>query len=249
MGVFHINHVDPKTKFAPVLHVPCFKITDGSDALINALKLQVLELEKQITTEELVSEVPKMGVDPYPYTQHWKQHTLFWDRSALDGEHLERFVMTTEFEKLFHLIRKQYLLFLKELNYPRVKVYIHGWANVLREGQWISKHYHQDDEVAYVSGTYYLTTVPTHLDLINPLRTNFKDSIPTTKGTMLFFPSYIPHESTVYHGDDVRISIAFDIVVESCIRSNPWRPHVLFDDPDTMDGFEMYLKDRSLTSY
>jgi hypothetical protein len=27
------------------------------------------------------------------------------------------------------------------------------------------------------------------------------------------------------------------------------RPHVLFDDPATMDGFEMYLKDRSLTSY
>jgi hypothetical protein len=62
------------------------------------------------------------------------------------------------------------------------------------------------------------------------------------------FPSYVSHESTVYHGSDLRISIAFDLCSNSSAQSNPWRPHVLFDDPTTMEGFEMYLKDRSLTA-
>ena len=147
---------------------------------------------------------PKGANDPYPYTQHWKQHNLFWDASALDGEHLERFEMTPEFEKMFHIVRKNYLLFLKELNYPRIKVYIHAWANVLREGQWISRHFHMADEHAYLSGCYYLTTVNTNLMLYNPIRPEHVESFQTNAGNLLFFPSWVPHESTVYHGSEYR---------------------------------------------
>lgn len=249
MTVHILNSVEPTNKFAPKLNIPFYKSTDGSDELLDILNLQILELEKIIEAEELVSEVPKNENDPYPLTQQWKQHNLFWDRSALDGEHLRRFEMTPEIEKLFHIIRKQYLLFLKESNSPRIKIYIHGWANVLRKGQWISHHFHQNDEYSYLSGTYYLTTSDTYLDLINPIRLDLVDRIATTKKTMLMFPSYVPHSSSVYNGDDVRISVAFDLAVDHHVATNPWRPTVLFDDPDTMEGLEMYLKDRSLTSY
>lgn len=247
MAVIWFNSETPTTKFAPNLKIPLFNPSEGSPEFIESLKQQIIKLEQQIAAEDLVSEVPKDMLDPYPYTQHWKQHNLFWDKDAKDGSNITRFEMTPELEKMFHIIRKNYLLFLKELGYPRTKVYVHAWANVLKQGQWITKHHHVADNSAYLSCTYYLTTVPTYLELYNPIRVDQTDKFPTKAGSMLFFPSWVPHQSTVYEGDDVRVSLAFDIVTNESALANPWRPHHLLDDPATMDGFEMYLKNRSLT--
>jgi hypothetical protein len=247
MGLIWFNSETPLTKFAPNLKIPVYKGSEGSDDFYNKLITQILKFEEQISKEDLVSEVPKGNDDPYPWTQHWKQHSIFWDKSVQGGEHLERFEMTPELTKLFHIVRKHYLLFLKELKYPRIKTYIHGWANVLRDGQWISLHHHMADAHTYISGTYYPTSAPTSLKLINPIRIDQTDVFPTTKGNLIMFPSYVPHESSVYKGEELRISIAFDLSTEENTVSNPWRPHCLFDDPNTMEGFEMYLKDRTLT--
>ena len=248
MSVHWFNSDTPETRFAPNLKMPLYETVDGSDTLRAALREQVLEFEKQIAQEGLVSEVPKHDGDPYAHTQHWKQHNLFWDINAKDGDQLERFPMTPELEKLFHIFRKHYLLFLKELNYPRVKVYIHAWANVLRQGEWISKHSHMSDATSYISSAYYLTTNPTMLHLLNCSRVDQTASFATNEGRMVMFPSWVPHLSDVYEGDELRISIAFDVSIEKNKLANPFRPHILFDDPDTMEGFEMYLKDRTLTN-
>jgi hypothetical protein len=247
MGLVWFNSETPLTKFAPNLKIPLYHGNEGSDLLLKNLTEQILVYEEQITQENLVSEVPKNEKDPYAYTQHWKQHSLFWDKNVKGGDHFKRFTMTDDLEKLFHILRKHYLLFLKELKYPRMKIYIHGWANVLRKGEWISLHHHMADESTYISGTYYLTTNDTSLKLINPIRVDQTDVFPTKKGNIIMFPSFVPHESSVYEGDDLRISIAFDLSIESNTLSNPWRSHHLFDDPATMEGLEMYLKDRSLT--
>jgi hypothetical protein len=248
MGLIWFNSETPLTKFAPNLKIPLYKANEGSDVFFQRLTDQMLVFEKHIEGEELVSEVPKSKNDPYPWTQHWKQHSIFWDKSVKDGEHFKRFEMTSDLEKLFHIIRKHYLLYLKELNYPRIECYIHGWANVLRKGQWISLHHHMADATTYLSGTYYPTSAPTSLKLINPIRIDQTDVFPTEKGNLVMFPSYVPHESSVYNGDELRISIAFDISTAANTLSNPWRPHCLFDDPVTMEGLEMYLKDRTLTA-
>jgi hypothetical protein len=248
MPAIWFNSETPVTKFAPNLKIPLYTANEGNDTFINSLVQQVYKFEEQIIKEDLVSEVPRNDADPYPFTQHWKQHNLLWDVDAKGGETLERFPMSPELEKFFHIIRKQYLLFLKELNYPRYKVYVHAWANVLRNGQWISKHHHTADNYSYISGTYYLTTNPTHLKIISPIRMDQMEMFATKKASIVMFPSWVPHESDVYKGDDTRVSLAFDICLEGTLSSNPWRPHVLLDDPDTMDGFEMYLKDRSLTA-
>lgn len=242
------NSETPVTKFAPNLKIPIYSAFEGSDEFVSKLRDQIYIFEKQITQETLVSEVPRSDEDPYPYTQHWKQHNLFWDVDALGGEKIERFPMSPELEKFFHIVRKQYLLFLKELNYPRMKVYVHAWANVLRKGQWISKHHHTADSTSYLSGTYYLTTNPTCLKLISPIRLDQMEMFATKQSAIIMFPSWLPHESDVYKGDDTRVSLAFDICVEASKIANPWRPHVLLDDPSTMEGFEMYLKDRTLTA-
>lgn len=248
MTVAWLKSETPANKFAPTLKFPFYTAAEGSNEFIDNLTLQILEFEKQISKEDLVSEVPANLTDPYPYTRHWKQHNLFWDANALGGDQLDRFPMSSELEKLFHIIRKNYLLFLKEMGYSRIKCYVHAWANVLRKEQWISRHFHMADYTAYVSATYYLTTSPTSLFLFNPIRPDQAESLPNKKGNMIMFPSWVPHESSVYKGDDTRISLAFDIVMEDNLKSNPWRPHVLLDDPETMEGFDMYLKNRELTA-
>lgn len=242
------NSETPLNKFAPNLKIPMYAASEGSDEFINKLLSQIYKFEDQITKEELVSDVPRSDKDPYSYTQHWKQHNLFWDVDALGGNKLERFPMSPELEKFFHIVRKQYLLFLKELNYPRLKVYVHAWANVLRDGEWISKHHHTADPSSYISGTYYLTTNPTYLKVSSPIRVDQMEMFPTKKSSIVMFPSWVPHESDVYKGNDTRVSLAFDICMSGSVLSNPWRPHVLLDDPATMEGFEMYLKDRTLTA-
>lgn len=247
MTVQWFNSNVPETKFAPNLKMPLYTTIAYDSTVIEKLREQILQFEYQISQEPLVSEVPKRESDPYAYTQHWKQHNLFWDINAKDGEQLARFSMSVELEKLFHTFRKHYLIFLKELNYPRPKVYIHAWANVLRKGEWISEHSHMSDATAYLSSAYYLTTNPTFLHLKNCTRPDQTESFATREGRLILFPSWIPHESDVYNGDDLRISIAFDISIERNKLSNPFRPHTLFDDPNTMEGLEMYLKDRSLT--
>ena len=248
MPAFWFNSETPVTKFAPNLKIPMYTANEGNDKFIDALIQQIYKFEEQIITEDLVSEVPRDGKDPYSFTQHWKQHNLFWDVDGKDGNNLKRFPMSAELETFFHIVRKQYLLFLKELNYPRHKVYVHAWANVLRDGQWISKHHHTADNYSYLSGTYYLTTNPTYLKVISPIRLDQMEMFATKKASIIMFPSWVPHESDVYKGSDTRVSLAFDICMENSMAANPWRPHVLLDDPETMDGFEMYLKDRSLTA-
>ena len=106
MGLIWFNSETPVTKFAPNLKIPLYKSSEGSDDLYQKLTDQLLTCEKQIATESLVSEVPKNDKDPYQWTQHWKQHSIFWDKPVKGGDHFERFVMSPELEKLFHIIRK-----------------------------------------------------------------------------------------------------------------------------------------------
>jgi len=244
MNTFWWEGPRPETKFAPNFRVPVYAAKDGSQQFVKSLTNYILDLEKNIIEkEELVSPVPKSGVDPYRHTQQWKQHNLLDDVAGEKGEHLTRFPKDPIIEDLFNLVRINYLTHLANLRYPRRKVFIHGWANVLRNDEWISKHSHMTHEEAYLSSTYYLTTNETSLFLENPLNPGHMDtadiiSIKTEARKIVFFPSWIPHWSDKISGDSIRISVAFDIVTENTMKGNPWRPHRLLDDPAAMPGLE-----------
>lgn len=230
----------PKNKIAPNFRVPMYYAKDGSKSMIEALRKYCIELEQTvIAKEELVSDVPKNSSDPYKYTQQWKQHHLLNDNiPRKGGEAFEKFRGIPEVRELFDVIRYNYLVHVRNLQIPRKKVFIHCWANVLREGEHISKHMHLADEFSYFSGVYYVTTSGAYLNFENPMRVQERSQLPNEAGQIAFFPSWIPHFSEVYHGKEERVSIAFDIVADENARANPWRPHELFDDPDTMPGLD-----------
>ena len=239
MGTQFLEGPKPKTKFGKKFKAPIYTAKDGSKEFIKTLYDYVLDLEANIISkEELVSSVPKSGMDPYQYTQQWKQHNLFDDVPGLGGEHLQRFHKIPEIDQLFALVREHYLLHLANLNYPRIKAYIHGWANVLRKGEWITPHCHIDGSDAYLASTYYLTTNNTNLYMHDPSYVGTKGAIATEAGKIVIFPSWIPHWSDECQDEDLRVSLAFDIVIEDSVQGNPWRPHVLLDDPATMPGLD-----------
>lgn len=231
------NFCKKGTSFSYNLNVPFYSATDGDKTLISDLTKYILSLEENIINHEgLVSEVPKNNKDPYQHTQQWKQHNLIKDDIGLDGEHLKRFPSDPVQEKLFQIIRSNYLRFLAEMRLPRIKCYVHCWANVLREDQWISKHAHITAEDAYLAGTYYLTTNDTVLVLEDPIEGKPKLEVKTAERKLIMFPSWVPHYSLKDESGQMRISIAFDVVLEKTMLGNPWRPHVLLDDPTTMSG-------------
>lgn len=226
------------TKFGPKLKYPVYVVEDGSTDFINRLTKYVLDVEENIIAKEgLVSDVPKNDADPYQHTQQWKQHNLLRDFAGLDGEHLERFPHDPVMDELFSFIRMHYLTFLAEMKYPRIKAYVHAWANVLRGDQFISRHSHITGPEAYLAATYYLTTNNTSLYFENPINMTAA-GVATVAKRVVMFPSWLVHFSDKCEEGKMRISLAFDIVTENTMIANPWRPHVLLDDPATMPGLE-----------
>jgi len=238
MGLTWIQSPKGNTKFAPSLKYPTYVAKDGTKDFVDRFTSYVIALEKDIISkEELVSKVPKSTSDSYAFTQQWKQHNLLKDDVGLGGEHLDRFPHNPVIDEFYQIIRTNYLLWLAELKYPRIKAYAHAWANILRPGQSISKHSHVGGIESYIAATYYLTNNNTHLYLegIDP---ETSASIKTEQRKLVMFPSWIIHHSDVCKDESLRISIAVDIVTETTVKNNPWRPHVLLDNPSTMPGLE-----------
>ena len=105
---------------------------------------------------------------------------------------------------------------------------LQGWANVLRYGQYNCAHCHPN---ALWSGVYYVTgnaTLAEHpfsgkMELMDPrpgASLTFDDSstlygrylINPVPGQVLLFPGWLQHQVHPYFADDVRISIAFNML-------------------------------------
>ncbi|MEM7223048.1 MAG: tetratricopeptide repeat protein [Pseudomonadota bacterium] len=98
------------------------------------------------------------------------------------------------------------------------------WATILNAGGWHPAHNH---ETNWLSGVYY-AAVPstaesddeapgwiefdgfTHLPGLGQYRDEVRRFQPTP-GRLLFFPSYLMHQTRPFQGDQQRISLAFDL--------------------------------------
>jgi hypothetical protein len=107
--------------------------------------------------------------------------------------------------KLRKSIRKGYETYTNIKDQP---IYVQCWANVMRKGQRIYSHIHDD------------RFLPAHQNLsghfnvkVDGLTSTYYDGKPHVNkdGEMLLFPSFIPHWTDVYNGEGERITVAFDI--------------------------------------
>ena len=96
-------------------------------------------------------------------------------------------------------------------------LYAQSWFNVMRNGQKINFHSHGMNEDILYGFHITIETENTSTIYHNPFDTKQIIEVPNDIGTITLFPNYIPHQTTTYEGNDVRISIAGDITESSSV--------------------------------
>lgn len=229
-GIRTFYSYEKQTPFAPewFYFVSNIKI-DNVD--FNKVAQIILDKEKQ-----LLKDIPynPVSVDAYTglgkdsLTSRWQGFNVFkWEEE--------------EIQKLKTEVYKNYLSFLEQIEVPRREVYIQCWANVLRKGQDIKKHLHSTHQYSYLSGHITVQAEDTCTIYVNPYSTvpienAYKEHVyhqPNVVGTLSFFPSSIPHLTSIHNGEKERISIAFDITCvntkfDQTIDDNM----IIFDEPN-----------------
>ena len=96
-------------------------------------------------------------------------------------------------------------------------LYAQSWFNVMRNGQKINFHSHGMNEDILYGFHITIETENTSTIYHNPFDTKQIIEVPNDIGTITLFPNYIPHQTTTYEGNDVRISIAGDLTESSSV--------------------------------
>ena len=100
-------------------------------------------------------------------------------------------------------------------------LWINGWINYQTKNESVRLHNHTIHNNSYLSGTLCLTKrkdvfTKFHIPILSNNPQYGPLSLPSLKGRMIIFPSYIPHEVTpIPYGD--RISIGFDLLPDQSI--------------------------------
>ena len=90
----------------------------------------------------------------------------------------------------------------------------------MRDGQNVAEHHHGAGNDVYLSGNFILDDYQTNTNYRCPFDKDVVMPISNNRGILTLFPSCIPHYSDVYRGNDVRISIAFDIRLPHIIENS-----------------------------
>jgi len=117
---------------------------------------------------------------------------------------------------LKYWIKKSYNLYTQTEN---KSIYVQCWANVMRYGQQIKQHRHSCIYHPYeVSGNLIISSNRSISTYYNG------QPVENQNGTITLFPSNLLHWTDQYMGNDMRVTVAFDI--KNC---DVWRESV-FDD-------------------
>ena len=113
---------------------------------------------------------------------------------------------------------------------PTPEVSLGGWMNIMRKGDRIKKHVHGYGAKTYLSGHFTVSCEDTKTVYVNPyehwdeefiMRDMIKYDYHHSEkvyapdnvvGKITLFPNYVPHFTTEHTGDDLRITVAFDIM-------------------------------------
>jgi len=169
-----------------------------------------------------------------------REKELLKDDKNIDKSDIEKKVMTIRYkffnEKIFktkHMINlinilKKNIYDYSEILHEKIpeNLWIQMWCNILRKEQSIDIHQHDDSEFSYLSGNLCLQSNNTKTHYINP-QNYFKKFEPeysseNKKGNLTIFPSAIPHCTDSVKDNDIRVTIAFDVLTENNTKKILW---------------------------
>ena len=116
-----------------------------------------------------------------------------------------------ETKYLKKIIKNAHLDFMKELNLTyEDNLYIQCWANVMRKGEKIKKHFHSINNYDYLSGHICIQTTDTNTYYLEPYHKE-KFILKNNPGNITLFPSWVEHFTDEVLDNKERITIAFDL--------------------------------------
>ena len=107
-------------------------------------------------------------------------------------------------------IREEHASFTKELDIPDEKLYTKAWINVMRKGDKIKTHSHNNSVYSYLSGHITVAANQTYTYYVSPY-TGEHYNMANEVGKFTLFPAWVPHGTTEVIDDEPRITIAMDI--------------------------------------
>lgn len=214
----------PATPFAPSWAVPIFTAELAQPGINDRIRDLVLSREQGL--RQSIEPIPISGLTD-GLTTRWHGFNIFtWQDDCMVA--------------FAGFVKAAYLDLLKSIGAPRQRVYIQGWANVIRTGEQLTPHAHDQGRHSYVSGNYCVQASGTATVYYPPYF--YRDApdpktalnLPNRPGVLTLFPSGIFHSTTANPTPEPRISLAFDIHLQDADpmgRSGAEGRHVLFDDP------------------
>jgi hypothetical protein len=130
------------------------------------------------------------------------------------------FFKCSEFNFLKTMIKEEVKEYLKYIGSPQFDEPLYGqcWANVMRPGEQILKHQHGSSGAhCFLDGNLIVKTSGSHTYYCDRYDTNNKIISENIVGKLTLFPSFIEHGTSKVE-DDIRISVAFDIITEKTIN-------------------------------
>jgi len=177
-------------------------------------KIEIKTILKYILNNE--SNIKKLGEDGYEGTSE----------DSLTGRHK----LYNLFNSPISNILKEKLLPFLEKNNVQKPAWIKCWANTFRKGEGISEHKHGD--LDFICGNIFISG--NELTGTNYYFNNKKLNIPNKPGEVYLFDSSIVHSVDKNIYNDIRVSIAFDVLNENFIKmhqaDSSLRPYYLNDE-------------------
>tara|TARA_B100001939_G_scaffold12950_1_gene11237 strand:+ start:2721 stop:3386 length:666 start_codon:yes stop_codon:yes gene_type:complete len=190
----------PQTPFAPTWD---YTIAEKQiDLDLDSLADIVLKKEIEIKEQFPGTSDGNTGLGSESLTSRFRHfNVLSWGFPATDQLHKEI--------KKFH---RQYYQSLFGILEKPPKLRIRCWANVLRKGEQIQRHWHCSHPYTYLGGHFTVTAGNTCTVYVNPMddigQVYQAENVP---GKLTLFPNYIPHYTSIHQEDFPRITIAFDL--------------------------------------
>lgn len=125
---------------------------------------------------------------------------------------------------LRQLIFDQYCKFMVITGVKRRRTWLHAWANIHHRYESIPAHVHNAGPYSFLSGHITLhcaRTSTVYLDPMNALNQVIIHDSTNEVGKLSIFQQCIPHYTTPHAGDEPRVTLAFDLLLEEDFSRYP----------------------------
>lgn len=198
------------THFAPEWKAELYEVNINDYSLCNEIAEVILTKEKQIIQKySNIKGDGSTGLGDNSLTSKFGKFNIFsWDEGCI-----------IKFQKF---IRQEYGNFIQNLGVKKEDCMIQCWANVMRRGEKIEPHWHSSNADTYLSAHFCVKTDNTSTLYQNPYKPNQWVPFENKIGNLLFFPAWMVHCTTEQITNDIRITIALDLVPTRTLNNHPY---------------------------